>query len=220
MLVKKYKGGSFGVFLNLLEFPSVGGIVGGGTGIGSLNSDAEIESATRAINALRVIYKLQRTFRALRNARATFTPQDIRPPGWYNGFYGSVRFPGVWGARVPFAVVPSSLATAKAVQVMINYWKLPRPELIISITGGAGDLHSPAAMQEIIERNLARVSDITRAWIVTGGTDSGVMKMAGAALYQFGMQAFPGDHPPTTRDTQRTSALTCACAALVPSQRR
>ena len=48
-------------------------------------------------------------------------------------------------------------------------------------------MHSSAELEEMIKQNLATVSDVTRAWIVTGGTDSGVMKMAGAARYQYGL---------------------------------
>jgi transient receptor potential cation channel subfamily M member 2 len=61
---------------------------------------------------------------------------------------------------------------------------LPRlgRQLIISITGGAGKLESLGKSQDVIERGLAKVVNVASAWIITGGTDSGVMQMAGAAI--------------------------------------
>jgi len=61
---------------------------------------------------------------------------------------------------------------------------LKKPEVIISITGGAQDFTMPANLKEVFNRGLLRVAQNTRAWIVTGGLSSGVMEFVGNALWE------------------------------------
>ena len=60
-------------------------------------------------------------------------------------------------------------------------WALPPPGAVISVTGAADDTESQlsSAERETFFHGLREASRITQAWIVTGGTESGVMKLVG-----------------------------------------
>lgn len=54
--------------------------------------------------------------------------------------------------------------------------------LIISITGGARSFALSEDMAAAIRKGLLRAAENTSAWIVTGGTNSGVMKLVGEIM--------------------------------------
>ena len=58
--------------------------------------------------------------------------------------------------------------------------------VIISITGGAGDFTLSPMLQTAFFHGLAKAAHATNAWVITGGTDVGVMAMTGLALAEFG----------------------------------
>jgi hypothetical protein len=57
-----------------------------------------------------------------------------------------------------------------------NVWKLSRPKLLISITGGALDF--PLRGDDVLHK-LMEAARSTDAWLVTGGTNVGIMKYVG-----------------------------------------
>jgi hypothetical protein len=57
-----------------------------------------------------------------------------------------------------------------------NVWNLPRPKLLISITGGALDF--PLRGDDVLHK-LMEAARSTDAWLVTGGTNVGIMKYVG-----------------------------------------
>jgi hypothetical protein len=61
---------------------------------------------------------------------------------------------------------------------MENVWKLPRPRLLISVTGGAIDFPMDPHKQAVLEQ-LLDTARRTNAWIVTGGSRAGIMKYVG-----------------------------------------
>jgi len=60
-------------------------------------------------------------------------------------------------------------------------WALKRPEIIITVTGGAAnfDLNSDA-QDKILKAMMEGTRDLS-PWFVTGGTHSGIMKFVGEA---------------------------------------
>ena len=65
---------------------------------------------------------------------------------------------------------------------MENVWNLQRPRMLISITGGAVDF----PMNEEKERVLYKLLEAARhtdAWLVTGGSNSGIMKYVGINIF-------------------------------------
>ncbi|KAL5271968.1 hypothetical protein ACHWQZ_G000234 [Mnemiopsis leidyi] len=62
------------------------------------------------------------------------------------------------------------------------------PNLLISVTGGAKDFDVPYDLRKNFSKGLCVAAKSSNAWIVTGGTDTGVMKMVGEAVY-----GYPGE---------------------------
>ena len=54
--------------------------------------------------------------------------------------------------------------------------------LILSITGGARSFHLGKDMLDAISKGFLRIAENTTTWIVTGGTNSGVMKLVGEIM--------------------------------------
>jgi len=64
-----------------------------------------------------------------------------------------------------------------------NVCKLERPKVLISVTGGAQDFKMLSSkLEQVFNRGLLRAAQNSKAWIVTGGLDSGVMEFVGDAV--------------------------------------
>lgn len=61
-------------------------------------------------------------------------------------------------------------------------WNLQPPKLIISVTGGAQKFTIPPRMKKAFKRGLIKAAASTGAWIITGGTNAGVMRLVGEAV--------------------------------------
>mgnify|MGYP002786892365 CR=1 FL=1 len=61
-------------------------------------------------------------------------------------------------------------------------WNLNRPQLILSVTGGAQKFTIPHRMKKAFKRGLIKAASSTGAWIITGGTNTGVMRLVGEAV--------------------------------------
>ncbi|CAF0772753.1 unnamed protein product [Adineta ricciae] len=71
------------------------------------------------------------------------------------------------------------------VQFMKDAWQLPTPNLIISVTGGGKRCHMPAHLRKTFQRGLVAAAATTDAWIITAGTNAGVVKGVGEALNNY-----------------------------------
>lgn len=61
-------------------------------------------------------------------------------------------------------------------------WNLQPPRLLLSVTGGAKKFNIPSQMRQAFKRGLVKVASTTGAWIISGGTNTGVMKLVGEAV--------------------------------------
>ena len=61
-------------------------------------------------------------------------------------------------------------------------WKLKRPSLVLSVTGSAAQLQLEPWMRDRFQRGLATAVACSEAWVITGGTESGVINLVGEAL--------------------------------------
>jgi hypothetical protein len=59
-----------------------------------------------------------------------------------------------------------------------NVWGLQRPKLLVSITGGALDFEMDSDKENVLFQ-LMEAARKTQAWLVTGGTNAGIMKYVG-----------------------------------------
>eukprot|EP01099_Mayorella_cantabrigiensis_P004940 TRINITY_DN3800_c0_g5_i1.p1 TRINITY_DN3800_c0_g5~~TRINITY_DN3800_c0_g5_i1.p1 ORF type:complete len:605 (+),score=129.25 TRINITY_DN3800_c0_g5_i1:97-1911(+) len=75
-----------------------------------------------------------------------------------------------------------SIEVDRVAQLMQKDWKLPAHHLIISVTGGAQTFNLPRRLERLFTGGLIKAAQNTSAWIITGGTDSGVMEFVGKAV--------------------------------------
>ncbi|RNA22376.1 transient receptor potential cation channel subfamily M member 2-like isoform X1 [Brachionus plicatilis] len=68
------------------------------------------------------------------------------------------------------------------VKIIFEVWKMHRPKLIISITGGAKNFKINAGIKNALKRAVISAALSTDAWLVTGGTNEGIMKIIGEAF--------------------------------------
>jgi hypothetical protein len=61
-------------------------------------------------------------------------------------------------------------------------WNLHRPQLILSVTGGAQKFNISNSMKTAFKRGLIKAAVSTGAWIITGGTNMGLMRLVGEAV--------------------------------------
>ncbi|CAF0797093.1 unnamed protein product [Didymodactylos carnosus] len=71
------------------------------------------------------------------------------------------------------------------VRFMRNGWNLNVPDLIITVTGGAKKLKMSARLRKTFQQGLVSAAVTTNAWIITAGTNAGVVKEVGEALNNY-----------------------------------
>jgi len=65
---------------------------------------------------------------------------------------------------------------------MKHVWGLQMPSVIFDVTGGAVDFELRPVFLELFKSSLLKATRNTNSWVVTGGTDKGIMKLVGDAL--------------------------------------
>ncbi|XP_014879157.1 transient receptor potential cation channel subfamily M member 2-like, partial [Poecilia latipinna] len=72
-------------------------------------------------------------------------------------------------------------------ELLTTQWELPRPNLLISVTGGAKNFYLKSNLKKAFHRGLIKVAQTTGAWIITGGTNAGVMRHVGQAVRDYAL---------------------------------
>ena len=140
----------------------------------------------------------------------------------------------------PFIAVSSTTSVTLMMQFLEKYWRLHSPEVIISVTGGAqvhtsranatrppapfcllvpGHLCSHIAVQDfelsprlqnMFDRGLVSAATAAKAWVITGGTNTGVMKLVGNAMHTHQADAPVIGIGPWGACNRRESMASCA----------
>ena len=95
--------------------------------------------------------------------------------------HGELFFVGATSAR-PFIVVSETTSIPLLATFLSKYWALPKPEVLITVTGGAMDFALTSAQLAAFDYGLYTAASSTNAWVVSAGSDAGVMKIVGKAL--------------------------------------
>eukprot|EP00736_Rhodelphis_marinus_P002900 Rmarinus@m.18823 len=119
-----------------------------------------------------------------RSASATWNSADstLRLP---TNSYGKINFLSDRMKSAQYVRVSEETDPKDVVQLMYEYWRLPRPQLVISVTGGAQDFDLKPSLRHAFMRGLMRTATSTKAWIISGGSDAGVMQYIGQAQATF-----------------------------------
>ncbi|CAH3165371.1 unnamed protein product, partial [Porites lobata] len=64
----------------------------------------------------------------------------------------------------------------KVLRLIFTEWKLDLPKLLISVTGGAKNFVLNPKLKQVLRKGLLKAAQTTGAWIITGGTNTGVMR--------------------------------------------
>ncbi|KAG9271648.1 transient receptor potential cation channel subfamily M member 2-like [Astyanax mexicanus] len=99
--------------------------------------------------------------------------------------YGDISFGGIGQKTSKYIRVSSNTRVDLLYQLMTEQWKLHPPNLLISVTGGAKNFYMKTHLKDKFRRGLIKVAQSTGAWILTGGTHTGVMKHVGMAVRDY-----------------------------------
>ena len=72
---------------------------------------------------------------------------------------------------------------------MENVWKLKRPDVIITISGGAAEFDMSTENKDKVLKGMMAGTRSLDAWFITGGTSSGIMKYVGEARAKYNPDA-------------------------------
>lgn len=101
--------------------------------------------------------------------------------------HGHIYFPDA-NHKAPFITVSDTTTAALLSNFMEKHWRLARPDIVISVTGGAQDFVLSSQLQRVFDRGLVSAASSTNAWVITGGTDTGVMKLVATAFRENNVQ--------------------------------
>jgi len=98
-------------------------------------------------------------------------------------YYGFLKFIGYNNrSPAPFICVSQQTPIPEFSQYVYAQWKLAPPRVILSVTGGAQAFQMRPRLESMFSQGLGDAAKSTDAWIITGGTDTGVMEFVGKAV--------------------------------------
>uniref|UniRef100_A0A914W1B9 TRPM SLOG domain-containing protein n=1 Tax=Plectus sambesii TaxID=2011161 RepID=A0A914W1B9_9BILA len=111
--------------------------------------------------------------------------------------FGEIEFASDEARAKPAKYVRLSNSTpiSDVVEMMTNGWKIlepHRPGLVISVIGGAKNFEFDGESREVFNRGLVRAAHATNAWMITSGSNMGVMMAVGEAMKEGHTVAFGG----------------------------
>lgn len=62
-------------------------------------------------------------------------------------------------------------------EYLYKVWALNAPKLIISITGGSRTFNLEKTIKQAFKNGLTKAAKTTNAWIISGGSNCGVMRL-------------------------------------------
>ncbi|XP_061081535.1 transient receptor potential cation channel subfamily M member 2-like isoform X1 [Conger conger] len=101
--------------------------------------------------------------------------------------YGDIRFSRLRHKMGKYVRVSTDTSTDALYKLMTDHWKLRPPNLLISVVGGTRNFYMRARLKDMFRRGLIKVAKTTGAWILTGGTHTGVMKHVGQAVRDYAL---------------------------------
>ena len=129
---------------------------------------------------------IQRLYMRHRIVFSLFGPTLFSRKGGDPADYGELYFPTT-NSTAQFITVADTTTATMLGSYMELTWKLKRPEVLISVTGGAQDFSLSPLLQRAFDRGLASAASSTNAWVFTGGTHTGVMKLVANAFQEYGV---------------------------------
>ncbi|XP_062330794.1 transient receptor potential cation channel subfamily M member 4 [Osmerus eperlanus] len=96
--------------------------------------------------------------------------------------FGEVEFAGASKRHSYFLRLSCDTPPASVYHMMTAHWRLPPPNLVVSVVGGEGRSKIKTWVREVLRQGLVKASQSTGAWILTGGLREGVGRCVGEAV--------------------------------------
>ena len=116
---------------------------------------------------------------------------SLKPPGRSSYSSAEIAFDG---GTSPYCLISHNSMPEELFDSVIQPadgkdWGLRTPNLILSIMGGAGNMHLSDKFDiACFSKGLVEAATRTCAWVITGGTASGVMDIVGKAMQKYDKQ--------------------------------
>ncbi|KAK3579276.1 hypothetical protein CHS0354_033354 [Potamilus streckersoni] len=112
--------------------------------------------------------------------------------------FGEIKFVSCGGIIGKFVRVDGQTDMSTMLELMINVWGIEKPNLLISVTGGAKNFYMKPRLRDAFRYGLMKAVHSTGAWIITGGTHNGVMKHVGEAVKDHSLTSTKSHKPVVT----------------------
>lgn len=97
--------------------------------------------------------------------------------------FGELEFTGAGQtSRAKFIRISDDTDAEDVLRLLQEEWKLELPKLVISVAGGGKNFVMHPKLKDLFRQGLLKAAKTTGAWIITGGTNTGVMKHVGEAV--------------------------------------
>jgi hypothetical protein len=127
--------------------------------------------------------RIQRVFRTSLYIYRYYMADVFCMHGGQPACQGTVEFgASVMAEPSRFLACADSTSPNLIAKFLTKQWQLKPPEVLITVIGGAQDFALPLEIVEAFSDGLASAATSSNAWVLTGGTDAGVMKMVGTAM--------------------------------------
>ena len=141
-------------------------------------------SATRQrfVDISRSVLFIQARFRHVKTVFRDFGPSVFCNRMGDPCDHGDIVFLSDRAAK--YIVLSETSSTGLLSKFVEGFWGVSKPEVLISVTGGARDFELSPPLARAFKSGLVEAATSSRGWIVTGGTDPGVMKLVGDACLE------------------------------------
>ncbi|XP_052803928.1 transient receptor potential cation channel subfamily M member-like 2 isoform X2 [Mya arenaria] len=101
--------------------------------------------------------------------------------------FGNIKFDDCGGIERKYVRVDVDTKMSHMLELMTKFWGMGKPNLLISVTGGAKNFNMSKRLRDTFRLGLMKTVLSTGAWIVTSGTHAGVVKLIGEAVKDSGI---------------------------------
>ncbi|EDO47658.1 predicted protein, partial [Nematostella vectensis] len=97
--------------------------------------------------------------------------------------FGELEFQGAGQpSRAKYIRLAHDTDPELVLRLLCGEWALDLPKLLISVTGGAKNFILSPKIKRVLREGLLKAAQTTGAWVITGGTNTGVMRHVGEAV--------------------------------------
>lgn len=102
--------------------------------------------------------------------------------------FGEITF-GTDVERKHYMVISDTTSVGLLTTFMLLHWCMTKPEVIVSISGGAQDFRLAPRVQNLIDSGIVAAASSARAVFFTPGSNAGVCKMVASTLHAHEVKA-------------------------------